>query len=110
MRNLIGNFLVGEDGATAIEYGLIAAGIAVAIIATVLGLGTSLNYHLLDGLQFAAISGCSLVRSVNLQPRSGMIEACRGGAYDGAATGIKTASVPLPRDRGRLLFDHVKPA
>jgi pilus assembly protein Flp/PilA len=32
-----------ETGATAIEYGLIAAGIAVAIIAVVQGLGTNLN-------------------------------------------------------------------
>lgn len=43
VRNLIANFLGNEQGATAIEYGLIAAGIAVAIIATVFGLGTSLN-------------------------------------------------------------------
>ena len=32
-----------EDGATAIEYGLIAAGISVAIIAVVQGLGTNLK-------------------------------------------------------------------
>ncbi len=32
-----------ESGATAIEYGLIAAGISVAIIATVKGLGSKLN-------------------------------------------------------------------
>jgi pilus assembly protein Flp/PilA len=43
VRNLIWNFLGNEQGATAIEYGLIAAGIAVAIIATVFGLGTSLS-------------------------------------------------------------------
>jgi pilus assembly protein Flp/PilA len=36
-------FLRNESGATAIEYGLIAAGIAVAIIAVVQGLGTKLN-------------------------------------------------------------------
>jgi pilus assembly protein Flp/PilA len=36
-------FLKNESGATAIEYGLIAAGISVAIIAVVQGLGTSLN-------------------------------------------------------------------
>jgi pilus assembly protein Flp/PilA len=36
-------FLREQTGATAIEYGLIAAGIAVAIIATVQALGTSLN-------------------------------------------------------------------
>ena len=36
-------FLNDDSGATAIEYGLIAAGIAVAIIAVVAGLGTALN-------------------------------------------------------------------
>ena len=41
--SLIARFLRNEAGATAIEYGLIAAGIAVAIIATVTGLGTKLK-------------------------------------------------------------------
>ena len=36
-------FLKNESGATAIEYGLIAAGISVAIIAVVNGLGTALT-------------------------------------------------------------------
>ena len=36
-------FLKNESGATAIEYGLIAAGISIAIIAVVQGLGTNLN-------------------------------------------------------------------
>jgi len=36
-------FMRDESGATAIEYGLIAAGISVAIIAVVNGLGTRLN-------------------------------------------------------------------
>jgi pilus assembly protein Flp/PilA len=36
-------FLKNENGATAIEYGLIAAGISIAIIATVNALGTSLS-------------------------------------------------------------------
>jgi len=36
-------FLTDESGATAIEYGLIAAGISVAIIAVVNGLGSQLN-------------------------------------------------------------------
>ena len=36
-------FLRDDSGATAIEYGLIAAGIAVAIIAVVQGLGTKLT-------------------------------------------------------------------
>jgi pilus assembly protein Flp/PilA len=36
-------FLTNESGATAIEYGLIAAGISIAIIAAVIELGTQLN-------------------------------------------------------------------
>jgi pilus assembly protein Flp/PilA len=36
-------FFKCESGATAIEYGLIAAGISIAIIAVVNGLGTNLN-------------------------------------------------------------------
>ena len=36
-------FAKDESGATAIEYGLIAAGISVAIITVVQGLGTKLN-------------------------------------------------------------------
>ena len=37
------SFLKNESGATAIEYGLIAAGISVAIIAVVNTIGTKLN-------------------------------------------------------------------
>ncbi len=40
---LFGKFLADEFGATAIEYGLIAAGISVVIIAAVQGLGSKLN-------------------------------------------------------------------
>jgi pilus assembly protein Flp/PilA len=36
-------FLKNESGATAIEYGLIAAGISVAIIAIVNTIGSTLN-------------------------------------------------------------------
>ena len=43
MKNLVARFANDESGATAIEYGLIAAGISVAIIATVAGLGSKLN-------------------------------------------------------------------
>ena len=43
MMILFARFLKDEAGATAIEYGLIAAGIAVAIIAVVQGLGSQLN-------------------------------------------------------------------
>jgi pilus assembly protein Flp/PilA len=40
---MFSKFLKDESAATAIEYGLIAAGIALAIIAAVNGLGTTLN-------------------------------------------------------------------
>jgi pilus assembly protein Flp/PilA len=43
MSNLFRAFLRDESGATAIEYGLIAAGISVVIIGAVKGLGTALN-------------------------------------------------------------------
>jgi pilus assembly protein Flp/PilA len=43
MKNLFVRFAKDDSGATAIEYGLIAAGISVAIIAVVNGLGTKLN-------------------------------------------------------------------
>jgi pilus assembly protein Flp/PilA len=43
LKRTLLSFLSDESGATAIEYGLIAAGIALAIIAVVNGLGTNLN-------------------------------------------------------------------
>ncbi|MBR1273909.1 Flp family type IVb pilin [Bradyrhizobium sp. AUGA SZCCT0283] len=41
--SIIKSFFKDESGATAIEYGLIAAGIAIAIISAVNGLGTKLS-------------------------------------------------------------------
>jgi pilus assembly protein Flp/PilA len=43
MKNLVKSFWADETAATAIEYGLIAAGISLAIIAVVNGIGKSLN-------------------------------------------------------------------
>lgn len=43
MKNLFSRFAKDESGATAIEYGLIAAGIAVAIIVAVNTVGTNLQ-------------------------------------------------------------------
>jgi pilus assembly protein Flp/PilA len=43
LKRILLGFLSNESGATAIEYGLIAAGIALAIIVAVNGVGTSLN-------------------------------------------------------------------
>jgi pilus assembly protein Flp/PilA len=41
--SLLARFVKDESAATAIEYGLIAAGISVAIIVAVNGLGVTLN-------------------------------------------------------------------
>ena len=43
MKSLLLRFWKEEFGATAIEYGLIAAGIAIAIITAVNGVGTQLS-------------------------------------------------------------------
>jgi pilus assembly protein Flp/PilA len=43
MSKLLARFVKDESGATAIEYGLIAAGISIAIIVAVNGLGSNLN-------------------------------------------------------------------
>jgi pilus assembly protein Flp/PilA len=43
MKTLLTRFLKDESGATAIEYGLIAAGISVAIITILKGVGTKLK-------------------------------------------------------------------
>jgi pilus assembly protein Flp/PilA len=51
MTNLVARFAKDESGATAIEYGLIAALIAVAIIGGARALGTSLNNR------FTSLSG-----------------------------------------------------
>jgi pilus assembly protein Flp/PilA len=43
MTKLVARFVKDESGATAIEYGLIASGIALAIIAAVTGTGDKLS-------------------------------------------------------------------
>jgi pilus assembly protein Flp/PilA len=43
MKNLIARFVKDQSGATAIEYGLIAAGISLAIIAIVNSLGSNIS-------------------------------------------------------------------
>ena len=48
LKRTILRFLSDEAGATAIEYGLIAAGIALAIIAIVNGLGGTVNSRFTD--------------------------------------------------------------
>jgi pilus assembly protein Flp/PilA len=43
MVRMLKKFIADESGATAIEYGLIAAGISLAIISVVNGLGAKIN-------------------------------------------------------------------
>jgi len=43
MLKTLRNFLLDESAATAIEYGLIASGIAVAVITVLKGVGSKLN-------------------------------------------------------------------
>jgi pilus assembly protein Flp/PilA len=43
MRDILQNFTANDEGATAIEYGLIAALIAVVIITALTSIGTNLN-------------------------------------------------------------------
>ncbi|MDH6259338.1 pilus assembly protein Flp/PilA [Bradyrhizobium sp. BR13661] len=43
LKHMVSKFWFDERGATAIEYGLIAAGIALAIITVVNSLGTTMN-------------------------------------------------------------------
>jgi pilus assembly protein Flp/PilA len=43
LKRIFSKFLSDQSGATAIEYGLIAAGISLAIIAVVNGIGSNLN-------------------------------------------------------------------
>jgi pilus assembly protein Flp/PilA len=51
MKNLVSRFVADQSGATAIEYGLIAALIAVVIIGTITAIGTKLSS------KFNSISG-----------------------------------------------------
>ncbi len=66
MKNLISSFLNDETAATAIEYGLIAAGISVAIIAAVQGLGSKLNYDLRVGLSRAQVTESQMMLGLRL--------------------------------------------
>jgi pilus assembly protein Flp/PilA len=51
MKDIIARFAKDESGATAIEYGLVAAGISVAIIAVIQGLGNNIK------TAFSSLSG-----------------------------------------------------
>ena len=58
---LLKKFLRDESGATAIEYGLIAAGISVAIIAVVQGVGGKLETTFTGGPERAELTAHSVL-------------------------------------------------
>jgi len=63
MRALVLRFVKDQSAATAIEYGLIAAGISIVIMAVVFGIGSSLN------VTFSSVS-TALPSPDTLPPRS----------------------------------------
>ena len=46
MKTLVSRFIMDQSGATAIEYGLIATGIAIAIISVINGIGSGISSKL----------------------------------------------------------------
>ena len=56
MRSLLSSFLGDQSGATAIEYALIAMGIAIVIVAAVNGVGTKLSGTFASGQHVAEIA------------------------------------------------------
>ena len=62
----IRRFLADESGATAIEYGLIAAGIALAIIAVVNNLGSTLKLKF--GSISSSLTGATVTQPTGSQP------------------------------------------
>lgn len=46
MKTLVSRFIMDQSGATAIEYGLIATGIAIALISVINGIGSGISSKL----------------------------------------------------------------
>lgn len=65
MTKLFSRFLKDESGATAIEYGLIAALISVALVAGATSLGTSLNdtFNAISGRMDDAVTNMPTVQT-----------------------------------------------
>ena len=95
MKNLVSRFVKDESGATAIEYGLIAAGIAIAIITAVNGLGTKLSTNFNYDLDLAEVSdGSTRLQRPRLAGaffvlRSGLQSACRTDSRAGVRRGFR---------------------
>ena len=93
MKNLVSRFVKDESGATAIEYGLIAAGIAIAIITAVQGVGTKLSQQLRHDLDLAEISDR---RNLLQGPRStGAFVVCGSLGFPQAVAGGAGGRFPI---------------
>ena len=79
MKNLVSRFVSDKSGATAIEYGLIAAGISVAIIAVVQGLGAKLNTTFTKDQNAAEIISASTVSERAPAQTAGALFVCGTG-------------------------------
>ena len=94
MKNLVSRFVKDESGATAIEYGLIAAGIAIAIITVVNGLGTTLSTQVRTHLDLAEVSdGCELFKGPGLPGPLSFLQSARRNQH--AAVGY-SSNVQFP--------------
>ena len=103
MKNLVSRFVSDESGATAIEYGLIAAGISVAIIAVVQGVGGKLK------TTFTAVRNCPHAQALNHQsgcrPRSNSGESAGAFLCLARGEGKKPQSFPAKlRDLPYVMF------
>ena len=104
MKKYLKDFIADESGATAIEYGLIAAGISLAIIAVVNGLGTKhqdqvhVDQHIAEVIAIQARSGLSLQAGLASSPgssdRRDASHCVRAAGFFGRLTATPTVWLP----------------
>jgi pilus assembly protein Flp/PilA len=105
MKNLFGRFVKDESGATAIEYGLIAAGIALAIIAVVNGLGSNLQAKFTainTSLKYASVDPLTSRPRVNPGPFFFPCPVALPHAYCSGRAGFGKTAANSRSCRGRL--------
>ena len=101
MRKLVLRFLNDDGGTTAIEYGLIAAGISVAIIVAVNTLGTNLKPIIHQHFQPAEVVSFLTQRFVQpTVPNRGLFSSMTKAAGSGAPPGggLKLGAARVPRN------------
>eukprot|EP01035_Chromulina_nebulosa_P066203 gene66203-90612_t len=90
MKNLVARFVKDESGATAIEYGLIAAGISLVIITAVNSLGTNLNTKFTNinaSLKFLPDGAYSLSDRVCVRMKKSVSEGATAHAWPDRSSG-----------------------